>query len=188
MMVENWRELWGDKFSFYFTQIAPYRYNKGTNSELLREAQFLSMSVPKSGMAVTLDIGNPLNIHPGNKKDVGERLALWALAKDYGKKIPYSGPVYRSHTVENGAVLISFEHSDGLILKPVAGKLNFQIAGDDKVFYEATAVVNGTNVVVSSPMVKNPVAVRYCWNDTAEATLFNGAGLPASSFRTDKWK
>lgn len=188
MMVENWRELWGDKFSFYFTQIAPYRYNEGTNSELLREAQFLSMSVPKSGMAVTLDIGNPLNIHPGNKKEVGERLALWALAKDYGKKIPYSGPVYRSHTVENGAVLLSFEHSDGLILKPVAGKLNFQIAGEDKVFYEATAVVNGTNVVVSSPMVKNPVAVRYCWNDTAEATLFNGAGLPASSFRTDKWK
>ncbi|MBK7868951.1 MAG: hypothetical protein IPJ75_19210 [Ignavibacteriales bacterium] len=83
---------------------------------------------------------------------------------------------------------MTFEHSDGLKLKPLAGKLNFQIAGDDKVFYEATAVVNGVNVMVSSPKVKSPVAVRYCWSDTAEATLFNGAGLPASSFRTDNWK
>lgn len=188
LLVENWRNLWGDQFSFYFTQIAPYRYNEGTNSQLLREAQFLSMSVPKSGMAVTLDIGNPLNIHPGNKKDVGERLALWALVKDYNKNIPYSGPIYRSFTVENGVIILSFEHSDGLKLKPLAGKLNFQIAGEDKVFYEATAEVKGSVLHVTSPMVKSPVAVRYCWSDTAEATLFNGAGLPASSFRTDNWK
>lgn len=188
LMVENWRNLWGDQFSFYFTQIAPYRYNEGTNSQFLREAQFLSMSIPKSGMAVTLDIGNPLNIHPGNKKDVGERLALWALLKDYNKNISHSGPVYKSFSTDRSEIILSFDHSDGLILKPLAGKFNFQIAGDDKIFYEATAVVNGTNIIVSSPKVKSPVAVRYCWSDTAEATLFNGAGLPASSFRTDKWK
>ncbi|GAB1441771.1 sialate O-acetylesterase [Ignavibacteriales bacterium] len=188
LMVENWRNLWGDQFSFYFTQIAPYRYNEGTNSQFLREAQFLSMSIPKSGMAVTLDIGNPLNIHPGNKKDVGERLALWALLKDYNKNISHSGPVYKSFSTDRSEIILSFDHSDGLILKPLAGKFNFQIAGDDKIFHEATAVVNGTNIIVSSPKVKSPVAVRYCWSDTAEATLFNGAGLPASSFRTDKWK
>jgi len=188
LMVENWRNLWGDQFSFYFTQIAPYRYNEGTNSQFLREAQFLSMSIPKSGMAVTLDIGNPLNIHPGNKKDVGERLALWALLKDYNKNISHSGPVYKSFSTDRSEIILSFDHSDGLILKPLAGKFNFQIAGDDKIFHEATAVVNGTNIIVSSPKVKSPVAVRYCWSDTAEATLFNGTGLPASSFRTDKWK
>lgn len=188
LMVENWRNLWGDQFSFYFTQIAPYRYNEGTNSQFLREAQFLSMSIPKSGMAVTLDIGNPLNIHPGNKKDVGERLALWALLKDYNKNISHSGPVYKSFSTDRSEIILSFDHSDGLIINPLAGKFNFQIAGDDKIFHEATAVVNGTNIIVSSPKVKSPVAVRYCWSDTAEATLFNGAGLPASSFRTDKWK
>jgi sialate O-acetylesterase len=187
-MIENWREMWNDKFSFYFTQIAPYRYGEGTNSQLLREAQFLSMSIPRTGMAVTLDIGNINNIHPGNKKDVGERLAFWALNKDYGKEIVYSGPVYKSFEIKNSEIVLTFEHDEGLNLIPIKGELNFQIAGNDKIFYKANATVKFNKIVVSSPLVKSPEAVRYCWSDTAEATLFNGAGLPASSFRTDEWK
>lgn len=187
-MVENWRNLWGDEFSFYYTQIAPYRYGEGTNSQLLREAQFQSLSVPKTGMAVTLDIGNIINIHPGNKKDVGERLALWALAKDYNRNVVYSGPVYKSFVVEPDKIIMTFDHAEGIKLVSKNGSLNFQIAGADKIFHDAEAKVSGSTVVVSSPKVKAPVAVRYCWSDTSEATLFNGAGLPASSFRTDNWK
>lgn len=187
-MIEEWRGLWGDQFSFYYTQIAPYNYYAGTNSQLLRESQFMSMSVPKTGMAVTLDIGNTSNIHPGNKKDVGERLALWALAKDYNKNPVYSGPVYKSFKVENDKIVLTFDFSDGLKLLPKNGNLNFIIAGEDKFFHKADVTIVGSAIVVSSPNVKTPVAVRYCWSDTSEATLFNGAGLPASSFRTDNWK
>lgn len=188
MMINNWRIDWNNKFSFYFTQIAPYRYGEGTNSHLLREAQFQSMSVPKTGMAVTLDIGIVDNIHPGNKRDVGERLALWALAKDYGKKISYSGPIYKTAKAVNGEMHLTFAHSEGMQVKLRNGKTNFQIAGDDKEFKDANVIVRADKLVLFSPDVKEPKAVRYCWSDIEEATLFNKAGLPASSFRTDDWK
>lgn len=188
MMINNWRNDWKNQFSFYFTQIAPYRYGEGTNSQLLREAQFQSMSVAKTGMAVTLDIGNVDNIHPGNKKDVGERLALWALAKDYGKKISYSGPIYKTAKLVNGEMHLTFDHSNNMQIKMRNGKTNFQIAGDDKVFKDANVIVRANKLVVFSSDVKEPKAVRYCWSDIDEATLFNQSGLPASSFRTDDWK
>ena len=187
-MINNWRNDWNNKLSFYFTQIAPYRYGEGTNSQYLREAQFKSMSVPKTGMAVTLDIGNVDNIHPGNKKDVGERLAFWALAKDYNKKIVYSGPIYKSFKVDKDKIILSFDSAKELELKLRNGKNNFQIAGDDKIFKEAQVTVNGNKLIVNSQEIKEPKAVRYCWSDILEGTLFNEAGLPASSFRTDDWK
>lgn len=190
MMITNWRTEWkqGD-FPFYFTQIAPFKYGDDVKSQKLREAQLNTLSLKNTGMAVTLDIGNPENIHPDNKIDVGNRLALWALAKDYGKKVTYSGPVYKSMKVKGDKVELSFDYAvKGLQLKPLNGKNNITIAGSDKVFKPATVLVSGGKLIVTSPDVKEPAAVRYAWSNTDEGTLFNGAGLPASSFRTDNWE
>ncbi|MGE5499151.1 MAG: sialate O-acetylesterase, partial [Syntrophothermus sp.] len=186
-MIKDWRTAWkqGD-FSFYFVQIAPYNYGELTHSERLREAQMLTLSTPKTGMAVTLDIGNPNNIHPGNKKDVGERLALWALAKDYNKKTVYSGPVYKSMKIENDKITLTFDYADGgLVIKELAGDNNFRIAGKDGIFKKADVKVEGKKLIVSSTEVQEPLYVRYAWSNISEGTLFNKAGLPASSFRTD---
>ncbi len=190
LMIRNWREDWKQgNFSFYFVQIAPYNYGEQTQSQKLREAQMQTLSVPATGMAVTLDIGNPENIHPGNKKDVGKRLALWALAKNYNKKVIYSGPIYKSIKIVNDKIELTFDYADGgLIIKERNGENNFLIAGEDKVFKKAEVKVIGKKLIVSNPEIKKPVAVRYCWDNTSEATLFNKAGLPASSFRTDNWE
>ena len=189
LMIKNWREDWGENFSFYFVQIAPYNYGEQTQSQKLREAQLKTLSVPKTGMAVTLDIGNPNNIHPGNKKDVGERLALWALAKDYNKKVVYSGPIYKSMKIIKDKIELTFDYADGgLILKEINGENNFTIAGKDKIFKKAKVKIVGKKLIVTNPEIKNPAAVRYCWDNISEATLFNKAGLPASSFRTDNWE
>jgi sialate O-acetylesterase len=188
LMIENWRRDFGNEFSFYFTQIAPYNYGADTKSQFLREAQLLSLSVPKTGMIVTMDIGNPENIHPSNKKDVGDRLAFWALAKDYGKKVDYSGPIYKSMKVEDGKAILTFDYDEGLSINTREGKNNFKVAGSDMVFYDADVEVKGDKLIVSSDKIKEPFSVRYCWSNTEEGTLFNKAGLPASSFRTDNLK
>ena len=196
LMIKNWRTDWNEKdFPFYFVQIAPYNYGTDSKSERLREAQLQSLSVPNTGMAVTMDIGNPDNIHPGDKQDVGERLARWALAKDYGKNVVVSGPLYKSMKViqgtpygEDGKIILSFDYADGLVVKPRDGKNNFQIAGNDKVFFDADVKVQGNTLVVSSPNVKQPAAVRYCWDNIEKGTLFNKEGLPSPSFRTDNWE
>jgi sialate O-acetylesterase len=190
MMINNWRADWKQgKFPFYYAQIAPYNYGDSTPSQRLREAQLFTLSTPKTGLVVTLDIGNPDNIHPANKKDVGERLARWALAKDYGKKVVYSGPLYRSMKVVNDKIILSFKHTNGgLVLKERNGEHHFLIAGQDSVFKKAEVKIKGKKLVLSNPEIKKPVAVRYAWSNTDEGTLFNGAGLPASSFRTDNWK
>ena len=188
LMIKNWRNDWQNDFPFYFVQIAPYNYSQGEQSQYLREAQLQALAVPKTGMAVTLDIGNASNIHPSNKTDVGERLARWALAKDYGKKIPFSGPIYTSMKIKNESIILSFEYADGLNVQARNGKSYFQITGEDSVFKDATVVPKGKTLIVSSPEVKKPIAVRYAWDNAAESTLFNKANLPASSFRTDDWK
>jgi len=189
-MIESWRDTWsqGD-FPFYFVQIAPYNYGSNQSSPELREAQFLTLSrVKHTGMAVTMDIGNPDDIHPTNKRDVGKRLALWALAKDYGKKLVYSGPLYREQSVENNKIRIHF-NCTGSGLKSDGGALtHFEIAGEDQVYHPAKAVIDGETVLVSASEVDSPVAVRYGWNNTAEPNLYNNEGLPASSFCTDSWK
>jgi len=187
LMIKNWRNNWkqGD-FPFYYVQIAPYNYGEATQSQRLREAQFLTLSTPKTGMVVTLDIGNPNNIHPSNKRDVGERLALWALAKDYNKKVAFSGPLYESMKVVKNRIVISFDYAnDGLVIKEKNGENNFLIAGKDKIFKKANVKIKGKKLIVSNAEISKPVAVRYCWDNISKATLFNKAGLPASSFRTD---
>ncbi len=188
-MITDWRKQWkrGD-FPFYFVQLAPFNYGELNNSAALREAQFMTLStLNNTGMAVTLDIGNPDDIHPTNKRDVGKRLALWALAKDYGKDIVSSGPLYRDIDIEGSRIRISFDYT-GKGLQSIDGPLtHFEIAGEDRIYHPAKAVVDGHNVLVGHPNVKNPVAVRYAWSNTAVPNLYNWEGLPASSFCSDDW-
>jgi sialate O-acetylesterase len=189
-MVKCWRTKWnqGD-FPFYFVQIAPFNYGKDSKSQLLREAQLNSLkSIPNSGMAVTMDIATIDNIHPPEKESVGNRLAYWALSKNYGKKdIPFSGPLYKEMKIEGSKIRISFDHAKkGLMAK--GGDLTFfAIAGSDGKFVPAKAVIEKNTVVVSSSEIVSPVAVRYGWSNIATPNLFNTEGLPASSFRTDNW-
>ena len=190
-MITNWRDDWGQgKFPFYFVQIAPFQYFDNNSSAALREAQAMTLDkLDNVGMAVTMDIGEERDIHPRDKFNVGERLARIALAKTYKqKKVCYSGPIYKSMKVKGDTIVLSFDHvCDGLVAKD--GPLtDFVIAGEDKQFVKATAVIDGKKIVVSSPEVAKPVAVRYGWVEWCQPNLFNSDGLPASSFRTDGWE
>jgi sialate O-acetylesterase len=188
-MIRDWRTTWGEgDFPFYFVQLAPFKYGKEFTGAELREAQFLTLSkVKNTGMAVILDIGNPRNIHPTNKRDVGKRLALWALAKDYGKDLVYSGPLYRGQQIEGNSIRIFFDHTGSGLIWRDGLPTHFEIAGADGVYLPALAVIDGHTVLVSNPGIQTPVAVRYGWRNTDEPNLFNSAGLPASSFCTDSW-
>jgi sialate O-acetylesterase len=194
-MIGAWRAAWGQgDFPFYFVQLANFKPQKpepGPSAWAeLREAQSLTLArMPNTGMAVAIDIGEARNIHPKNKQDVGVRLAAWALAKNHGLKIPYSGPVLLKSTAgKDGAMVLTFAHAEGGLETddddPVRG---FAIAGRDQVFHWATATVEGNTLTVRCPAVKKPVAVRYGWADNPGCNLTNAAGLPASPFRTDKW-
>jgi len=187
-MIQSWRDAWGmGDFPFYYVQIAPFDY-RDTNSAFLRETQMMTLSMKNVGMVVTMDIGNFSNIHPRNKRDVGLRLARWALAKDYGQKdLVYSGPIYKSMKSEGGKIRLSFDYTgSGMVAKD--GKLaNFMVAGADKKFVQATATIENDTIVVSSDDVAKPVAVRYAFDNAGLPSLFNQEGLPASSFRTDSW-
>ena len=188
-LIRDWRELWGrGDFPFYFVQIAPFRYQGDTgDAAALRDAQRRTLSVPNTGMAVTMDIGNPNDIHPRNKQDVGHRLALWALAKTYGRDgLVYSGPLYRSMDAEEGRIRLHFDHADGGLRTD--GPLDFfLIAGRDRSFVRAKARIEGETVVVWSEAAPDPIAVRYAWGPADEPSLFNKVGLPAACFRTDNW-
>ena len=191
-MIADWRRNWGQgDFPFYFVQLANFMAVKPEPAEdtwaELREAQTMALALPNTGMAVIIDIGEADDIHPKNKQDVGKRLALNALAQTYGKDIPYSGPMYQSMQIEGDNIRLTFNHVyDGL--KAKGGKLTgFAIAGEDRHFVWADAVIDGNTVVVSSPAVPNPVAVRYGWASNPVCNLYNSAGLPASPFRTDSW-
>lgn len=190
-MIADWRRNWGQgDFPFYFVQIAPfgYRGDSGQAAEL-REAQFMALATPNTGMAVTMDIGNPRNIHPINKQDVGRRLALWALAKTYGRSnLVYSGPLFRSMRIERNAVRLSFDHVGGGLSSGGGPLTHFTIAGEDRKFVPAKAIIDGDSILVSSEDVPRPVAVRYAWGAADEPNLRNDEGLPASSFRTDDWR
>jgi sialate O-acetylesterase len=187
LMIQNWRDAWGIKdFPFYYVQIAPYVYANvdSTESAYLREAQEKALQLPGTGMAVTLDIATVMNIHPTFKKEVGERLALLALNNDYGIKKNCVGPVYKSMSVDGSSIKLQFDNvEDGLISKN--GRLKeFEVAGKDGKYVMASAGIVKNEVVVYSPLVPEPVSVRYCWRNGAEASLFNSAGLPAWQFRT----
>lgn len=194
-MINDWRKQWNDDFSFYFVQLSSFgsyqNSNQGSNWGELREAQTMTLSLPKTGMAVTTDVGNPKDIHPTNKQDVGHRLAVNALKFDYGQDVMHSGPMFESVKFDKGKATLSFKYvGKGLTAKDKFGYLKgFEIAGEDKTFYYAKAEIVGNKVVVYHPKGVKPVAVRYGWADAPEeANLFNADGLPASPFRTDDWK
>jgi sialate O-acetylesterase len=192
-MINSWRTKWqqGD-FPFYFVQIAPFEPGK-VNAAFLREAQLQTMlSVKNTGMAVTMDIGERSLIHPAQKEQVGNRLAYWALTKDYNVKgIAFSGPVYKQlEKTANGRLMLTFDYCDQGLTSFGKPLTDFEIAGEDKLFYPAQAMIrndkNGA-IVVWNDTVKNPVSIRYAFKNWAEGSLFNTQGLPASSFRTDNW-
>lgn len=190
LMINEWRSAFHNPdMPFYYVQIAPYKYEPASQSQLLREAQLKTLAVKNTGMVVTLDIGNPDNIHPADKQDVGKRLASWALAKTYHqKKIVFSGPAYRAMKVKKNSIILSFDNAEkGLVLQVDSGGNGFQIAGDDKQFKNANVKVQGSSLIISHPEILHPAAVRYAFSNASTATLFNKEGLPASSFRTDEW-
>ncbi|MBA7622680.1 hypothetical protein ES703_30059 [subsurface metagenome] len=192
-MIQNWRKDWGqDKFPFLFVQLANFMAVKPEPADSawaeLREAQLMTLALPNSGMAVIIDIGEADDIHPKNKQDVGKRLALWALAKSYGKELVYSGPIYKSMKIEGEKIILHFAQvGGGLVAGPDEPLKGFAIAGADRKFVWADAKIDGDSVVVSRDEVSTPVAVRYAWADNPVCNLYNEEGLPASPFRTDDW-
>ncbi|HUU20284.1 MAG TPA: sialate O-acetylesterase [Sedimentisphaerales bacterium] len=192
-MIQNWRKDWGQsKFPFLFVQLANFMAVKPEPADSawaeLREAQLMTLALPNTGMAVIIDIGDANDIHPKNKQGVGKRLALWALARSYGKELVYSGPIYKSMEIEGEKIILHFDHVGGGLVAGSDGPLKgFGIAGADRKFVWADAKIDGDSVVVSSDEVSTPVAVRYAWADNPVCNLYNEEGLPASPFRTDDW-
>ena len=192
LLISDWRIKWNKDLPFYWVQLAnftaPAEQPGDSTWAELRESQSMTLQMPKTGQAVIIDIGEARDIHPKNKQDVGKRLALNALAKDYGKDVEFSGPVFKSINIEGNLTKLSFDHAKGLMAK--GGDLKrFEIAGVDKKFVWADAKIEGNQVIVTSESVEFPVAVRYAWSDNPEGcNLYNEAGLPASPFRTDSWK
>jgi sialate O-acetylesterase len=194
-LIKDWRQRWGEgDFPFYICQLAPLkpwpnRPDTWYNNPDVREAQATVLSIPNTGMAVTIDIGDPVNIHPKDKQDVADRLMRIALAKTYGRKIEYSGPVYESMKVEGSSIRISFTHVNGGLVSKGGDLRTFTIADKDGKFVPATARIDHDTLVVSSPDVPEPAAVRYAWDNYPEGcNLYNSDGLPAPPFRTDKWE
>jgi sialate O-acetylesterase len=191
-LVKNWRTEWGiGDFPFYYVQIAPYDYGTtGISSAFVREAQLkASTALSGMGMASVMDTGEKNCIHPANKKAAGERLAWLALANTYGKKgFEYSGPVLKEMTVDGSTVRLTFDHASNGLTTFGKELVNFRIAGEDKRFFQATALITPGGITLSSPAVLKPVAVRYAFDDFVVGELFNTEGLPASSFRTDNWE
>jgi sialate O-acetylesterase len=180
-LIDDWRKQWGEgDFPFLFVQLP--NFDLGSSGwAVVRDAQRKTLNRAHTAMVVSLDVGERLNIHPPNKKTVGERLALAASATVYGEAIEYSGPLYRQMTREGGSCRIWFDHSQGL--RPSAGELKgFEVAGADGVFVSAKAEIDHDSVVVSADSVKAPVSVRYGGASFSEANLVNSDGLPAAAF------
>ncbi len=198
-MINDWRTRWNDPFSFYIVQLASFGNGQPITKEPgipdtwaeLQEAQYLTaITLPKVGLAVTNDIGEEKNIHPKNKQEVGRRLALLALAKDYGRAdTVFSGPMFKNALIEGSQVRIQFDHvGTGLKARDGGELKHFQIVGKDKKWVWAQAKIENNEVLVSSPEVPNPVGVRYAWAAWPEgANLINAEGLPAGCFRTDEF-
>lgn len=188
-LIQNWRAQWGYEFPFYFAQIAPWSYGRPQEGVLVRDEQRKSLRTPKTGMVVTSDIGNINDIHPRNKLDVGKRFANLALNKHYGKEDrPASGPLYRDMKKERNKIRLYFDYAEGGLVSKGKSLTHFEIAGSDQKFVPAQAKIDGNTLLVSAKGVKDPVAVRFAWSNTAEPNLFNKDGLPASAFRTDEWE
>jgi len=199
-MITDWREKWGQgDFPFLFVQLAGYQ-NAGGDWPLLRESQLKTLSLPNTGMASAVDVGDPANIHPGDKLTVGLRLALAAKHVAYGQSVIFSGPIYDHMKVEGNAIRLSFTqvgsgltigapptYGPGVVPPPTDKLTDFVIAGEDQQWFPADAKIDGNDVIVSSAQVATPVAVRYAWSKMPQNNFYNKEGLPASPFRTDDW-
>jgi sialate O-acetylesterase len=201
-MIQDWRKQWGSDFPFYCVQLAPFNAGnpEADNWAFLREAQAIaSDKVKHAGVAVITDAGHATDIHPQRKEPAGARLALLALANDYGQKVESSGPAFKAIKVDGNKAIVSFDHlggglaaakftmEDGKSVGDDDRLVGFGVAGEDKVFHPATATIEGDTVVVTCDQVQKPVAVRYGWKNLPVANLANKAGIPASPFRTDDW-
>lgn len=194
LMINDWRTKWGCNFPFAMVQLANFmsRQDKPQESTWaeLREAQLLTRQhLENVGMATIIDIGEANDIHPKNKQEVGRRLALWARAKAYGEDVAFEGPMYRGYRIEGKSIRVMFSRNTARGLRSCDGSRlkGFAVAGADRIWHWADAKIEGSSVVVSSPEVKFPMAVRYAWADNPECNLTNDTGLPASPFRTDDW-
>jgi sialate O-acetylesterase len=192
LLATEWRRLWSSEFPIVWVQLPNFEAKREGGWMMVREGMLKAhLAVPKSGMVVTLDAGDAKDIHPKDKQTVGERLATWALADVYGKGGASCGPLVSKHEVRGTDVVVSFAHADGgLVLRETkdnGGASGFEVAGADKVWRPGKARVQGTEVIIWNEDVSAPVAVRYAWAEVAPVTLWNGAGLPASPFRTAEW-
>jgi len=188
MMIKDWRTKWRKELPFYFVQLAPYKYSgyQKESSQMLRNAQRLALKTPKTGMVVTLDIGNLKTVHPARKREVGERLARIALVDQYGREMVSSGPLYKDVEVSGDKLIIAFDNvGTGLVTTP-HGLTGFEIAGNDKFYLPAIAEIKNDKVVVFNPDIKRPMYVRYAWSDESMASLFNEDGLPAATFTSEE--
>ncbi len=196
-MFNHWRKKWNDDFSFYMVQVAPFYYGDGRYVTFIGESIVdITKNEKNTGFASTIDIGKCSDIHAPDKETIGKRLALVAFAKDYGfKGIVYSGPIYKSMEIDNNQIKVYFDElARGLITKEGEKGMplnNFEIAGADKIFYKADAIIKGgdekSHIIVTSNKVPNPVAVRYAFGNCIKGDIYNTAGLPLMSFRTDNW-
>jgi sialate O-acetylesterase len=194
-LIQSWRQAWGQELPFYFVQLPPLLYSARFKpveypdaEPIFREAQAAALSLPETGMVVTTDIGDLKNMHPPHKKEVGERLARWALAGQYGKKIEPSGPIYRPGSIEHEGykAVLHFTHvGRGLVSNDGKPLDWFFTAGSDGKFYPAKAEISGDAIVITSPQVPEPKVVRFAWDEKATPNFFNKDGLPAAPFRTD---
>lgn len=197
-LITGWRAAWHRELPFYFVQLPPLRYSARSrppggqhyrpwDEAVFREGQADALRLPRTGMVVTTDLGDLNNMHPPHKRQVGERLALWALRCDYGRKdIEPSGPLFTGMSLEGGRAVLHFAHIGGGLVAKGGGVLDsFEIAGRDGRFVRADAAIRGTTVVVSSREVPQPREVRFGWSESAEPNLYNEAGLPAAPFRSD---
>jgi sialate O-acetylesterase len=190
-MIQQWRNLWGEgDFPFLFVQLANFVADgpQADSWAVLRESQDKTLALPKTGMAVAIDIGESHNIHPRNKQEVGRRLALAAEGIAYGRKVEYMGPTFKAVREGQGTLRLEFTHLAGGLVVHGPALMGFEVAGEDQHFFPAEAKIEGNEVVLSSSQVAKPVAARYGWADDPKCNLYNRAGLPAPPFRSDDWK
>lgn len=187
LLVTDWRARWGWEVPFAWAQL-PNFGGPGRDWPVVREAMLKALALPRTGMGINIDIGEEKDIHPKNKQEVGRRLSLWALGTVYGRNVPAtSGPLPAGHAVRGGEIVLRFVHANGGLVASGGALQGFAVAGEDRQWQPATARIEGDTVVVASPEVPRPVAARYAWGNFPTGNLYNGAGLPATPFRTDAW-
>lgn len=188
-MIDCWRKAWHRNLPFYYVQIAPFKYGNKNVGALVQEQQTMTLKHPNTGMVVITDlVDDTTNIHPNNKIPVADRLANWALGDLYHKQVVYKSPLFKSMVINKDKVTVSFDNvPTSLMVKGKGKPTEFYLAGEDQVFYPADAKIDKDKIIVSSKLVKNPVAVRFAFSNTAISNLFSTEGLPVTPFRTDTW-